>query len=101
MDVGVCIGNRSESIGGYGIDKLPRISAACAVGVGIIVGDGAMSVCAHIHCGIIIVCLRNHTSAAGICNGSGCGFECFVGAGDSLSSVCGNDQLRQLDMMGE
>ena len=74
VDSGVGIGYRSESYGFDSVDELPWILTTCTVGVGVVVGDGAVSVGGDIDDRVAGTGDSVHFPATGVGNGTGSGF---------------------------
>ena len=100
MDVGVCIGNRRECLGGYGIDKLPRISAACAVSISVVVSDGAMTISRNIGYGVVLAGDGGNFTSASIGKRCRCGHISLAGTGDVSRAVLRYVQSRQFNDVG-
>ena len=96
----VCMGYRSECFRNDSINKLPRIRIFRAIRVGVIVGDGAVSVGSHIDKRIIGGSDGNHFSATGVGERVNNRLACHAGACNGSSSVHGHSQCRQADDVG-
>ena len=66
VDSGVSIGHGSECRRCDGIDKLPRVGASGAVGVGVLVGDGAVPVGGEVHSRVAGIGDGGHFTPAGV-----------------------------------
>ena len=66
MDGGVGVGHGVERHRRDGIDELPRVAVAGAVGVGVAVGDGAVSVGGDVHGRVARVGDSNDLAVAGV-----------------------------------
>ena len=90
MDGGVGVGHGSECRRDDGIDELPRIAVAGAVGVGVVIGDGAVSVGGDIHGRVGGVCRGDDLAPAGIGERVGRGRDGIADAGHSGGTVSGD-----------
>ena len=100
VDGGVGIDYRSESYGFDSIDELPWILSSSAIGISIVVGDGAVSVGGHIDKRITGSSDGNHFYAASIGECVNERLACHVGACNGASAVHGHSQCRQADDVG-
>ena len=100
MDIGVGISYRCECLRLYGIDKLPRVIATSTIGVGVIVGDDAVSVVSHVNNRITGGSNGSHFSAAGIDECVNDGLACHVGTCNDAGAVLGHSQCGQADDVG-
>ena len=100
VDGGVGIGHGSERRRDDGIDELPRVAVAGAVGVGVAVGDGAVSVGGDVHGRVACIGGGGHIASAGVGERCGRGFDGIACAGHGCRAVSGDGQGRQLDDVG-
>ena len=71
VDGGVGVGRRVEVVGRDGIDELPRVAVSGAVGVGVVVGHGAVSVSGDVNGRVGGVRRGGHFASAGVGKGFG------------------------------
>ena len=100
MDGGVGIGHGGERRRCDGIDELPRIVVSGAVGVGVLVGDGAMAVCSDVQGRVGGACRGDNLAPAGIGERVGSGCDGIAGAGHGGGTVLRDGQGRQFDDVG-
>ena len=90
MDGGVGVGHGVERHRRDGIDELPWIVATSTVGVGIVVGDGAVPVGGDIHGRVAGIGDNGHFTVAGIGERVGRGYDGIADAGHSGGTVSGD-----------
>ena len=100
VDGGVGIGHGGEVLGRYGIDELPRVGVSGAVGVGVVIGDGAVSVGGDIHGRVVGIGRSGNFAPACVCERVGRGLGGLANAGDDIRTVLRDGQSGQLDDVG-
>ena len=101
MDGGAGVSHGGERHRRDGIDELPWIVVAGAVGVGVLVGDGAMAVCSDVQGRVGGACRGDNLAPAGIGERVGSGFDGIAGAGHGGGTVSGDGQGGKFDVEGE
>ena len=101
VDGGVGVVHGRKGFGLYGIDELPRIPLSGAVGVGVAVGDGAVSVGFHADGRVARVGVGDNLAAAGVVQRGGRGCGGLTHAVYGGASVLRDLQAGQDDMEGE
>ena len=100
VDDGIGVSHGSECHRRDGIDELPRIAVAGAVGVGVEVDHRAVSIGGEVHGRVAGVGDGGHFASAGVCERGGRGRGGFVGAGHGRRAGGGDGQGGQLDDVG-
>ncbi len=101
MDCGVVVGDGGEGLWLYGVDELPRIGLAGAVGVGVAIGDGAVAVGTHADSGVVRMGGGDDLAAAGVVQRGGRGLGGLADAMDGGASVLRDLQCWHHDVEGE
>ena len=101
MDGGVVVGDGGEGLGFDGVDELPRIGLAGAVGVGVAVGDGAVAVGTHADGGVVRIGGGHDLAAAGVVQRVGHGLGGLASAMDGGASALRDLQCWHHDVEGE
>ena len=100
VDGGVGVGHGGEGCRRHGVDERPRVGVASAVGVGVVVSHGAVSVGSHVNDWVARVCNSDHLAPACVCERVGRGLGGLANAGDDIRTVLRDGQSGQLDDIG-
>ena len=101
MNRGVFVSHRREVVRIDRIDELPRIDAARAIGVRIVVGHRTVAVSIHDHHGIAGIRHREDFSLASVRQRVRFRRDRLANTRDFCRSIGGNRQRRQFDNVGE